>query len=135
MVCQITLVAENVSILKDCALEISKCQAICGSVICMERTRGGWLIQREGELLEEIRTGDPLDAWASLASWFSHRHLVQYIWERHSAAMLALAITLATNLETWLLKRMQTERQRLVLSDTSKSPIESIRAGGRYDFI
>jgi len=30
---------------------------------------------------------------------------------------------------------MQTERQRLVLSDTSKSPIESIRAGGRYDFI
>ena len=46
-------------ILKDCALEISKCQAICGSVICMERTRGGWLIQREGELLEEIRTGDP----------------------------------------------------------------------------
>ncbi|XP_057843106.1 uncharacterized protein LOC131052440 isoform X2 [Cryptomeria japonica] len=30
---------------------------------------------------------------------------------------------------------IQTERQRLVLSDTSKSPIESIRAGGRYDFI
>lgn len=30
---------------------------------------------------------------------------------------------------------MQTERQRLVLSDTSKSPVESIRAGGRYDFI
>ena len=49
--------------------------------------------------------------------------------------MLALAITLATKLETWLLERMQTERQRLVLSDTSKSPIESIRAGGRYDFI
>ncbi|KAM1347599.1 hypothetical protein ACFX2H_036512 [Malus domestica] len=30
---------------------------------------------------------------------------------------------------------MQTERQRLVLLDTSNSPVESIRAGGRYDFI
>ncbi|XP_008225054.1 PREDICTED: trafficking protein particle complex subunit 13 isoform X1 [Prunus mume] len=30
---------------------------------------------------------------------------------------------------------MQTERQRLLLLDTSKSPVESIRAGGRYDFI
>ncbi|XP_024199495.1 trafficking protein particle complex subunit 13 homolog isoform X2 [Rosa chinensis] len=30
---------------------------------------------------------------------------------------------------------MQTERQRLVLLETSKSPVESIRAGGRYDFI
>eukprot|EP00252_Welwitschia_mirabilis_P004315 TRINITY_DN14634_c0_g1_i2.p1 TRINITY_DN14634_c0_g1~~TRINITY_DN14634_c0_g1_i2.p1 ORF type:complete len:439 (-),score=59.29 TRINITY_DN14634_c0_g1_i2:227-1543(-) len=28
-----------------------------------------------------------------------------------------------------------TERQRLILSDTTKSPVESIRAGGRYDFI
>ncbi|EPS73866.1 hypothetical protein M569_00885, partial [Genlisea aurea] len=30
---------------------------------------------------------------------------------------------------------IQTERQRILLSDTSKSPVESIRAGGRYDFI
>ncbi|EYU43414.1 hypothetical protein ABFS82_08G144300 [Erythranthe guttata] len=30
---------------------------------------------------------------------------------------------------------MQTERQRILLLDTSKSPVESIRAGGRYDFI
>ncbi|XP_042062352.1 trafficking protein particle complex subunit 13-like isoform X2 [Salvia splendens] len=30
---------------------------------------------------------------------------------------------------------IQTERQRLLLLDTSKSPVESIRAGGRYDFI
>ena len=45
--------------LKDCALEISKCQAICGSVICMERTRGGWLIQRSttGFLDDEIKMG------------------------------------------------------------------------------
>ncbi|KAH0985654.1 hypothetical protein GBA52_012831 [Prunus armeniaca] len=34
-----------------------------------------------------------------------------------------------------LLAEMQTERQRLLLLDTSKSPVESIRAGGRYDFI
>uniref|UniRef100_A0A1D1YSX9 UPF0533 protein C56C10.7 n=2 Tax=Anthurium amnicola TaxID=1678845 RepID=A0A1D1YSX9_9ARAE len=30
---------------------------------------------------------------------------------------------------------IQTERQRIVLLDTAKSPIESIRSGGRYDFI
>ncbi|GAB2298689.1 hypothetical protein Dimus_032761 [Dionaea muscipula] len=30
---------------------------------------------------------------------------------------------------------MQTERQRVLLLDSSKSPVESIRAGGRYDFI
>ncbi|KAF3327913.1 trafficking protein particle complex subunit 13 isoform X3 [Carex littledalei] len=30
---------------------------------------------------------------------------------------------------------IQTEKQRLLLLDTSKSPVESIRAGGRYDFI
>ncbi|KAJ9690416.1 hypothetical protein PVL29_012858 [Vitis rotundifolia] len=30
---------------------------------------------------------------------------------------------------------MQTEKQRILLLDTSKSPVESIRAGGRYDFI
>ncbi|XP_042058307.1 trafficking protein particle complex subunit 13-like [Salvia splendens] len=30
---------------------------------------------------------------------------------------------------------IQTERQRLLLLDSSKSPVESIRAGGRYDFI
>ncbi|KAL0310668.1 UNVERIFIED_CONTAM: Trafficking protein particle complex subunit [Sesamum angustifolium] len=30
---------------------------------------------------------------------------------------------------------IQTERQRIVLLDTSKAPVESIRAGGRYDFI
>lgn len=30
---------------------------------------------------------------------------------------------------------IQTERQRILLMDTSKSPVESIRAGGRYDFI
>ncbi|XP_072958418.1 uncharacterized protein [Typha angustifolia] len=30
---------------------------------------------------------------------------------------------------------IQTERQRIMLLDTSKSPVESTRAGGRYDFI
>ncbi|KAJ4982460.1 hypothetical protein NE237_033297 [Protea cynaroides] len=30
---------------------------------------------------------------------------------------------------------IQTERQRLLLLDTTKSPVESIRSGGRYDFI
>uniref|UniRef100_A0ACD5TNG7 Uncharacterized protein n=1 Tax=Avena sativa TaxID=4498 RepID=A0ACD5TNG7_AVESA len=30
---------------------------------------------------------------------------------------------------------IQTERQRILLLDTSKSPVESIRSGGRYDFI
>ncbi|XP_027111763.1 trafficking protein particle complex subunit 13 [Coffea eugenioides] len=30
---------------------------------------------------------------------------------------------------------VQTERQRILLLDTSKSPVESIRAGGHYDFI
>ncbi|KAK6133388.1 hypothetical protein DH2020_032852 [Rehmannia glutinosa] len=30
---------------------------------------------------------------------------------------------------------IQTERQRILLLDTSKSPVESIRASGRYDFI
>ncbi|KAK1420092.1 hypothetical protein QVD17_21417 [Tagetes erecta] len=30
---------------------------------------------------------------------------------------------------------IQTERQRIMLVDTSKTPVESIRAGGRYDFI
>ncbi|XP_038979664.1 trafficking protein particle complex subunit 13 isoform X2 [Phoenix dactylifera] len=30
---------------------------------------------------------------------------------------------------------MQTEKQRILLLDTSKSPVESIRSGGRYDFI
>lgn len=30
---------------------------------------------------------------------------------------------------------IQTEKQRILLLDTSKSPVESIRAGGRYDFI
>ncbi|GMH30344.1 hypothetical protein Nepgr_032187 [Nepenthes gracilis] len=30
---------------------------------------------------------------------------------------------------------IQTERQKVLLLDTSKSPVESIRAGGRYDFI
>ncbi|KAG5516882.1 hypothetical protein RHGRI_037572 [Rhododendron griersonianum] len=34
-----------------------------------------------------------------------------------------------------LLAEIQTERQRIMLLDTSKSPVESIRAGGRYDFI
>ncbi|PIA25054.1 hypothetical protein AQUCO_13000003v1 [Aquilegia coerulea] len=30
---------------------------------------------------------------------------------------------------------IQTEKQRILLLDTSKAPVESIRAGGRYDFI
>ncbi|KAJ4703446.1 Trafficking protein particle complex subunit 13 [Melia azedarach] len=30
---------------------------------------------------------------------------------------------------------IQTEKQRILLLDTSKSPVETIRAGGRYDFI
>ncbi|XP_039139075.1 trafficking protein particle complex subunit 13 [Dioscorea cayenensis subsp. rotundata] len=30
---------------------------------------------------------------------------------------------------------IQTEKQRILLLDTSKTPVESIRAGGRYDFI
>lgn len=30
---------------------------------------------------------------------------------------------------------IQTDRQKLLLLDTSKAPVESIRAGGRYDFI
>ncbi|KAJ4976229.1 hypothetical protein NE237_001335 [Protea cynaroides] len=30
---------------------------------------------------------------------------------------------------------IQTERQRLMLLDTTKAPVESIRSGGRYDFI
>ncbi|KAJ3682227.1 hypothetical protein LUZ60_014800 [Juncus effusus] len=30
---------------------------------------------------------------------------------------------------------IQTEKQRIMLLDTTKSPVESIRAGGRYDFI
>ncbi|KAG7019625.1 Trafficking protein particle complex subunit 13, partial [Cucurbita argyrosperma subsp. argyrosperma] len=30
---------------------------------------------------------------------------------------------------------IQTERQRILLLDSSKSPVETIRAGGRYDFI
>ncbi|KAG0447355.1 hypothetical protein HPP92_028346 [Vanilla planifolia] len=30
---------------------------------------------------------------------------------------------------------IQTERQRILLLDTSKAPVESIRSGGRYDFI
>ncbi|XP_044496975.1 trafficking protein particle complex subunit 13-like isoform X2 [Mangifera indica] len=30
---------------------------------------------------------------------------------------------------------IQSDRQRILLLDTSKSPVESIRAGGRYDFI
>lgn len=30
---------------------------------------------------------------------------------------------------------IQTERQRILLLDTTKTPVESIRAGGRYDFI
>ncbi|KAK3152963.1 hypothetical protein QOZ80_2BG0165890 [Eleusine coracana subsp. coracana] len=30
---------------------------------------------------------------------------------------------------------IQTERQKILLLDTSKSPVESIRSGGRYDFI
>ncbi|KAH9748621.1 trafficking protein particle complex subunit 13 [Citrus sinensis] len=30
---------------------------------------------------------------------------------------------------------IQTDKQRILLLDTSKSPVESIRAGGRYDFI
>ncbi|VVB03672.1 unnamed protein product [Arabis nemorensis] len=32
-------------------------------------------------------------------------------------------------------KQIQTERQRILLLDTSKAPVESIRTGGRYDFI
>ncbi|CAK8565903.1 unnamed protein product [Lathyrus sativus] len=30
---------------------------------------------------------------------------------------------------------IQTERQRILLLDTSKAPVETIRAGGHYDFI
>ena len=123
-------------ILKNCALEISKCQAICGSVICMERTRGGWLIQREGELLEEIRTGDPagcmgLSCLLVLPQAFGAIYLGETFCSNvsvgnHSSYEVRDVVIKA---------EMQTERQRLVLSDTSKSPIESIRAGGRYDFI
>lgn len=34
-----------------------------------------------------------------------------------------------------IIAEIQTERQRILLLDTSKSPVESIRAGGHYDFI
>ncbi|KAF8411168.1 hypothetical protein HHK36_003711 [Tetracentron sinense] len=34
-----------------------------------------------------------------------------------------------------LLAEIQTEKQRILLLDTSKSSVESIRSGGRYDFI
>ncbi|KAL2495169.1 hypothetical protein Fot_38926 [Forsythia ovata] len=37
--------------------------------------------------------------------------------------------------EVTIKAEIQTERQRILLLDTSKSPVESIRAGGRYDFI
>ena len=32
-------------------------------------------------------------------------------------------------------REIQTERQRVLLLDTSKSPVETIHAGGRYDLI
>lgn len=35
----------------------------------------------------------------------------------------------------WWQAEIQTEKQRILLLDSSKSPVESIRAGGRYDFI
>lgn len=38
-------------------------------------------------------------------------------------------------ISNFLQAEIQTERQRILLLDTSKSPVESIRAGGRYDFI
>ncbi|KHN10018.1 UPF0533 protein C5orf44 like [Glycine soja] len=37
--------------------------------------------------------------------------------------------------EVLIKAEIQTERQRILLLDTSKSPVETIRAGGRYDFI
>ncbi|KAK8964689.1 hypothetical protein KSP40_PGU013399 [Platanthera guangdongensis] len=38
--------------------------------------------------------------------------------------------------DNWRQKaEIQTEKQRILLLDTSKSPVESIRSGGRYDFI
>lgn len=30
---------------------------------------------------------------------------------------------------------LQTERQKVILSDSTKSPLDYIRAGGRFDFI
>jgi hypothetical protein len=30
---------------------------------------------------------------------------------------------------------LQTERQKVVLADSTKSPLDFVRAGGRYDFI
>ncbi|BBH00867.1 hypothetical protein Prudu_010971 [Prunus dulcis] len=46
-----------------------------------------------------------------------------------------LSASLASSSSSSVRAEMQTERQRLLLLDTSKSPVESIRAGGRYDFI
>ena len=37
--------------------------------------------------------------------------------------------------KSWLQAEIQTERQRVLLLDTTKTPVETIRAGGRYDFI
>ena len=86
----------------------------------------------------------------------------RFIWERRFAVTLALITVLILKLEILLLRlvlwltliymlitcdipvilsflitqaEMQTERQRILLLDTSKTPVESIRASGRYDFI
>ncbi|KAJ9566548.1 hypothetical protein OSB04_002514, partial [Centaurea solstitialis] len=42
-----------------------------------------------------------------------------------------ISITTASSFEA----EIQTERQRILLLDTTKTPVETIRAGGRYDFI
>lgn len=49
--------------------------------------------------------------------------------------VVSLALKSVSDLIYWLQAEIQTERQRVLLLDTSKSPVESIRAGGRYDFI
>ncbi|GFY91860.1 hypothetical protein Acr_08g0002560 [Actinidia rufa] len=78
---------------------------------------------------------DPSDAIGLPASSSSLRPSGRFIWGRLSAVTLA-SITVR-NLRKFRLRiaEIQTERQRILLLDTSKSPVETIRAGGRYDFI
>ncbi|KAF5176509.1 Trafficking protein particle complex subunit [Thalictrum thalictroides] len=46
-----------------------------------------------------------------------------------------ISINNSSSFEVREIAEIQTEKQRILLLDTSKAPVESIRAGGRYDFI
>lgn len=90
-------------------------------------------IGADGSVVSEHRWGSEYVEVEVILLLICHQDVLRECWHM-VFFFLNLRIMISQRIHMFQAE-IQTERQRILLLDTSKSPVESIRAGGRYDFI